>query len=48
MEAFITSIIRDLNPVEHSKIVMKDVLLYMKKLGKENKLLFFDPLDGKR
>jgi hypothetical protein len=48
MELFMDNIIRDLNPGEHSKVYLKEMLHHMKKLGNEKKLRIFDPLDEKR
>jgi hypothetical protein len=45
MENFIEEIIRGLNPVEHSNLILKEILRYMKNLGREKKLLIIDPLD---
>lgn len=46
MENFINSVITSLNAQEHSKLILKDVLKYMRELGKNKKLLILDPLDG--
>ncbi len=48
MELFMKNIIDHLNPVEESNMLLTEILYYMKKLGRENKLLILDPCDGQR
>jgi len=47
MELFMSDIIKDLNSVEHTKLLLKEILTQMKKLGKEKKLRILNPLDNK-
>jgi hypothetical protein len=46
MEEFLKSIIKHLNPQEHSNLILKDVLRHMRDLGQQKKLLILDPLDA--
>jgi len=47
MDLFMSDIIKDLNSVEHTKLLLKEILIQMKKLGKEKKLRILNPLDNK-